>query len=144
MLRMEIALLLVLAFDAATIYTVNHLDTVPRLLNDILHRFFIGTMVLVVYLFYQYIAILVEDEMYNQNCYKDQKHVHELTGSTRVFNEGDECHNHRFCTVTGEAIYTSQELTFSALPYIIGSGNKLQLHKIDNKGSLCDRLRGSS
>ncbi|MDD7114871.1 MAG: YmaF family protein [Lachnospiraceae bacterium] len=35
-----------------------------------------------------------------------QKHVHEITGSTRVFRECDECHNHRFCTVTGEAIYT--------------------------------------
>lgn len=33
-----------------------------------------------------------------------QKHVHEITGSTRVFRECDECHNHRFCTVTGEAI----------------------------------------
>ena len=94
MLRMEIALLLVLAFvaciyfsagrrhtplhrtfsvllaaalahltlDAATLYTVNHLDTVPRYLNDMLHRLFIGSMVLVVYLFYQYIAILVEEE----------------------------------------------------------------------------------
>ena len=51
-----------LLFDALTIYTVNHLDTVPRLLNDILHRFFIGTMVLNVYLFYQYIAILIEEE----------------------------------------------------------------------------------
>lgn len=67
MIRMEIALLLIvmvvhLLFDALTIYTVNHLDTVPRLLNDILHRFFIGTMVLNVYLFYQYIAILIEEE----------------------------------------------------------------------------------
>lgn len=51
-----------LVFDAVTIYTVNHLETVPLTLNDILHRFFIGTMVLIVYLFYQYIAILVEEE----------------------------------------------------------------------------------
>ena len=51
-----------LIFDALTIYTVNELDTVPRLLNDMLHRLFIGTMVLVLYLFYQYIAILVEEE----------------------------------------------------------------------------------
>ena len=43
--------------------------------------------------------------MYNEYCHKDQKHVHELTGSTRIFNECDDCHNHRFCTVTGEAIY---------------------------------------
>ena len=51
-----------LCLDAATLYTVNHLDTVPRFWNDTLHRFFIGTMVLVVYLFYQYISILVEEE----------------------------------------------------------------------------------
>lgn len=51
-----------LIFDAATIYTVNHLDSVPAILNMILHRMFIGTMALVVYLFYQYIAILVQEE----------------------------------------------------------------------------------
>ena len=28
-----------------------------------------------------------------QNDYKKQKHVHELTGSTRIFNEcDDDCH----------------------------------------------------
>lgn len=57
-----IVMLVHLFFDAAMIYTVNHLDTVPVILNNILHRFFIGTMVLAVYLFYQYIAILVEEE----------------------------------------------------------------------------------
>ena len=51
-----------LVFDALTLYTVNHLDSVPKWLNDGLHRLFVGTMVLVVYLFYQYIAILVEEE----------------------------------------------------------------------------------
>ena len=51
-----------LAFDAATVYTVNHLETVPPFLNEILHRLFIGTMVLIVYLFYRYISILVEEE----------------------------------------------------------------------------------
>lgn len=42
------ALLLVvpvhLIFDAVTIYTVNHLDIMPRTVNDILHRCFIGMM----------------------------------------------------------------------------------------------------
>ena len=51
-----------LLFDAATVYTVNHLDTVPALLNAQLHRVFIGSMILVVFLFYQYISILVEEE----------------------------------------------------------------------------------
>ena len=57
-----IVVLIHLICDSLTIYTVNHLDTVPRLLNDILHRFFVGTMVLVLHLFYQYIAALVGEE----------------------------------------------------------------------------------
>lgn len=57
-----IALIVNLVFDAATVYTVNHLDTVPEMMNAILHRLFIGSMVFVVYLFYQYIAILIEEE----------------------------------------------------------------------------------
>ena len=57
-----IVVLIHLVFDAATVYTVNHLDTVPVLLNDSLHRLFIGTMILIFFLFYQYIAILVEEE----------------------------------------------------------------------------------
>lgn len=56
-----VTVLVHLAFDAATVYTVNRLDTVPPVLNNVLHRLFIGTMLLVVYLFYQYIAILVEE-----------------------------------------------------------------------------------
>lgn len=42
------------------------------------------------------------------NCEK-QEHVHELTGSTRVLNECRDCHNHRFCTVTDEAVYTENQ-----------------------------------
>ena len=57
-----VVVLIHLIFDTATVYTVNHLDTVPLLLNNVLHRLFIGTMVLIVYLFYQYIAILVQEE----------------------------------------------------------------------------------
>ena len=57
-----IVMLFHLVFDGITVYTVNHLDTVPRLLNDILHRFFIGTMIFVFFLFYQYISFLVEEE----------------------------------------------------------------------------------
>lgn len=38
-----------------------------------------------------------------------QKHVHEICGSTRIFRECEECHNHRFATVSGEAKYTSDK-----------------------------------
>ncbi|MGN0169982.1 MAG: sensor histidine kinase [Lachnospiraceae bacterium] len=51
-----------LVLDGITVYTVNHLETVPQLLNDAVHRLFLGSMALVIYLFYQYIAILVEEE----------------------------------------------------------------------------------
>ena len=42
--------------------------------------------------------------MNNHSECRKQKHVHELTGSTRIFREFDEYHNHRFCTVSGEAM----------------------------------------
>ena len=57
-----VVVLLHLVFDGITVYTVNHLDTVPLFLNNTLHRLFIGTMILIFFLFYQYIAILVEEE----------------------------------------------------------------------------------
>ena len=57
-----VVVLIHLALDGVTVYTVHRLDTVPRLLNDAVHRLFLGSMVLVIYLFYQYIAILVQEE----------------------------------------------------------------------------------
>lgn len=57
-----ITVLVYLFFDGVTIYTVNHLDTIPLLLNDTVHRIFMGSMILVLFLFYRYIAILVEEE----------------------------------------------------------------------------------
>ena len=48
--------------DGVTVYTVNRLESVPLPLNDILHRLFLSSMVFVIYLFYQYIAILLETE----------------------------------------------------------------------------------
>ena len=57
-----VVVLIHLGLDGVTVYTVHHLETVPRLLNDAVHRLFLGSMVLVIYLFYQYIAILVAEE----------------------------------------------------------------------------------
>lgn len=36
--------------------------------------------------------------------HNEQRHVHELQGSVKIAEEGEDPHNHRFCTVTGEAI----------------------------------------
>lgn len=38
------------------------------------------------------------------DCYPEQKHVHELLGSTFIAEREEDPHNHRFATVTGEAI----------------------------------------
>ncbi|MBE5882366.1 MAG: response regulator [Lachnospiraceae bacterium] len=51
-----------LVFDAVTVYTVNRRDIVPVWINEGAHRLFIGTMVLLFYLFYRYIALLIEEE----------------------------------------------------------------------------------
>ena len=40
---------------------------------------------------------------YPEQCPVDQKHVHELQGSVKIADR-DDPHNHRFCTVSGEAI----------------------------------------
>lgn len=42
------------------------MEAVPGWLNGALHRLFIGSMVLATYLFYQYIAVLVEEETKRQ------------------------------------------------------------------------------
>ncbi|MDO4459734.1 MAG: histidine kinase [Clostridia bacterium] len=60
--RLLISVQINLLLDGATVYTVNHLDTVPPLLNAILHRLFLGTLVFCIYLFYRYVSILMHDK----------------------------------------------------------------------------------
>lgn len=55
-----VVMLVHLALDAATLYAVCNLDKISLWLTEALHRLFIGTMVLLTYLYYQYIAVLVE------------------------------------------------------------------------------------
>jgi len=40
----------------------------------------------------------------DDNCHGEQRHVHELLGSVRIAEPQEEPHNHRFATVTDEAI----------------------------------------
>ena len=51
-----------LLFDAVTVYTVNNLDEVPKWLNDICHRIFVGTMLLTILLYYLYIVFMIDEE----------------------------------------------------------------------------------
>ena len=90
-----------LMLDGITVHTVNHLDTVPRLFNDTVHRMFLGSMVLVIYLFYQYIAIVVQEET--------GKPRH-LDGIAKVFLAAAELGNFMLpltYTVTPEGNYSS-------------------------------------
>ncbi len=41
---------------------------------------------------------------YERPSYSDEEHVHEFLGSTKLAEEGEDRHNHRFAGVTGEAI----------------------------------------
>ncbi|WOO37554.1 YmaF family protein [Anaerocolumna sp. AGMB13020] len=41
---------------------------------------------------------------YNNEDYRRQKHVHEIQGSVEIAEPREEPHNHRFATVSGEAI----------------------------------------
>ena len=50
-----------LLFDMITVYTVNHLDTVPAWLNRICHILFLGSLVMEVFLFYLYSIVLIDD-----------------------------------------------------------------------------------
>lgn len=51
-----------LAFDGLTIYTVNNMDKVPPIINEVAHRLFIGSMIVLFYLMCCYIGILVEND----------------------------------------------------------------------------------
>lgn len=51
-----------IVFDMITVYTVNHLDTVPMTVNRIVHTIFLGSMIMEVFLCYVYSVILIYDE----------------------------------------------------------------------------------
>lgn len=61
--RLLIITLVHLWLDIATVYTVHNTDTVPQLLNDIAHRLFYESMLLVFYTIYVYMRALVESEL---------------------------------------------------------------------------------
>jgi len=52
-----------LVFDAITVYTVNHLDTVSPILNRVIHIIFLGLLETLFYLAYRYLEIMIEEEI---------------------------------------------------------------------------------
>ena len=55
-----------LIFDAITVYTVNHLDTVSPILNRVVHIIFLGLLETLFYLAYRYLEIMIEEEIGKQ------------------------------------------------------------------------------
>ncbi len=50
---------LYLIFDRVTVYTVNHIETVPALWNQIMHRCFLVSLVACIYLIYRYVLLMI-------------------------------------------------------------------------------------
>lgn len=70
-----VVLMVHLVFDAITVITVARLDTFPRFWNDILHRFFLATMLGVIYLYYRYTDELIKVERQKEKYTKPQQMI---------------------------------------------------------------------
>ena len=53
---------LYLMFDRVTVYTVNHIETVSALWNQIMHRCFLMSLVACIYLVYRYVLLMIFQE----------------------------------------------------------------------------------
>ena len=61
--RLLIIAILQLIFDITSVYTVNHLYTVPAAVNRIVHFFFMGLLLTVFYAVYKYLESIIEEEI---------------------------------------------------------------------------------
>lgn len=52
-----------LLFDVFSVYTVNHLETVPPVLNRVVHIFYMGFMLSIFYIAYKYLETMIEEEV---------------------------------------------------------------------------------
>ena len=52
-----------LIFDALSVYSVNHLETVPPILNRVIHIIFLGLLETLFYLAYRYLEVMIEEEI---------------------------------------------------------------------------------
>ncbi len=59
-----------LIFDIMSVYMVNHLHTVPPILNRIVHFLFMGLLLIMFYLVYKYLECIIEEEI----GYKIKRH----------------------------------------------------------------------
>lgn len=52
-----------LLFDMFSCYTVNHLESVSKILNRVVHCFYMGFLILLFYIAYKYLEALIEEEI---------------------------------------------------------------------------------
>lgn len=52
-----------LIFDVLSVYTVNHLYTVPAIVNRAVHIFYMGFMLSIFYMVYKYLETIIEEEI---------------------------------------------------------------------------------
>jgi len=50
-----------------------------------------------------------QDNNPSYHCHNEQRHVHEIQGSVQIAEPQEDPHNHRFATVSGEAIQVGQD-----------------------------------
>lgn len=60
---MLVVSILQIVSDIVTVYTVNHLDSVPEWLNLLAHKVFMILILAVVYIVYKYVVVLIEEEI---------------------------------------------------------------------------------
>lgn len=66
----EVFTVINLTFDAITLYTVNHLGEVSLFLNRLCHGIFIGSLVIVLFLTFQYVMLLINENSLEQQRLK--------------------------------------------------------------------------
>ena len=52
-----------ITFDSISVYTVNHLEMVPEIVNRWVHNFYMGFMLLIFYVAFKYLEALIEEEI---------------------------------------------------------------------------------
>lgn len=64
-----------LTFDIVTVYTVNHLEEVSPVVNRVCHDIFIGSLMIFVFLTFQYISVIIAQEMQEKVKFQNYRYV---------------------------------------------------------------------
>lgn len=72
------SLMIHLVFDSITVYTVNNMDTVPKFVNDLCHRFFLATMLLTLNFVCMYVSCIIHEEENKREMTKKAKLVRSI------------------------------------------------------------------